>query len=73
MVFLWSYFLCTLSSQNSRVAGTSGGDLVQHLCSSRAIESWLPRTMPRWLLSISKVEDYNLSGQPVAVLGHSNS
>lgn len=44
-----------------RLEGTSGGHLVQHLCSSRAAYSWLPRTMSRWLLNISKMRDYTPS------------
>lgn len=65
MVFLWSYFLCTPSSQNSRVAQTSGGHLVQHgyreLIAQEALEYLQSRRL------------YNLCGQPVPVLGHSNS
>ena len=34
-----------------------GGHLVQTRCSSRATDSWLPRTMSRQLLSITNKED----------------
>lgn len=34
--------------------GSSGGCLVEPCCSSRATQRRLPRTMPRWLLKISK-------------------
>ena len=48
-------------TERLRLEGTSGGHLVQPLCSSRATHSWLARTMSRQLLSISKDGDSTTS------------
>jgi len=44
-----------------RLEGTSGGHLVQHPWSGEATWSWLPRTVSRQLLNISKEEDFTAS------------
>ena len=44
-----------------RLEGTCGGHLVQPPCSSRATYSWRPRTVPKWLLNISKDGDSTAS------------
>lgn len=43
------------------------------ICSSRTTQSRVPRTMPRWLLEISKEEICSLPGQPVPVFSHLHS
>jgi len=42
------------TTERVRLEGTSGGHLVQPLCSSRATQRWLPKTVSRWLLNISR-------------------
>lgn len=48
-------------TERLRLEGTSGGDLVQRPCSSRATSSHLPSTVSRQLLSISKDEYFTAS------------
>lgn len=43
-----------LSQKVLRLEETSEGHLVQPLCTSRATQSRLPRTISRWLLSVSQ-------------------
>ena len=57
-----------------RLAGTSGGCLVQPFCAGRATYSRLwPRTMSRRLLNIQGWRLHSLTEQPVPVLGHPHS
>jgi len=53
--------LCHRIIEWLRLAGTSEGHLVQPSSSSRVTQSWLLRTVPRWLLSISHVGDSTTS------------
>jgi len=55
-MFILSFVL--IESQNHRIAEVT---LVQSPCSSRATQSCLLRTMPRWLLNISKDRDSTTS------------
>ena len=41
-------------TESLKLEGTAGRHLVQPPCSGRAAESWLPRTMAKQLLNISK-------------------